>query len=187
MVALLRPLNQQLAVLEAQLARGVAGNVAVRRLCTVPGVGPVTAAAVVATLDNVQRFASAGQVAAYIGLVPRERSSGEQQRRGPLTKAGNRRVRWLLVQAAWAYWRSRATAGTALRAWVERLAGGAGGRRAGAAACADSLRGVARWERVRARPHRLHGIGVAGPAGGREAHGEPKRTGRRRDVRAGAE
>jgi transposase len=65
--------------------------------CTVPGVGPVTAAAVVATLDDVGRFASAGQVAAYVGLVPRERSSGEQQRRGPLTKAGNSRVRWLLV------------------------------------------------------------------------------------------
>jgi transposase len=93
-----------------------------RRLCTVPGVGPVTAAAVVATLDDVSRFASAGQVAAYVGLVPRERSSGEQQRRGPLTKAGNSRVRWLLVQAAWAYWRSRATVRTALRRWVERLA-----------------------------------------------------------------
>jgi transposase len=54
------PLNQQ-AVLEAQLARGVAGHAAGRRLCTVPGVGPVTAAAVVATLDDVGRFASAGR------------------------------------------------------------------------------------------------------------------------------
>jgi transposase len=122
LVALLKPLNRQLATLEAQLARGVAANAAARRLCTVPGVGPVTAAAVVATLDDVSRFASAGQVAAYVGLVPRERSSGEQQRRGPLTKAGNSRVRWLLVQAAWAYWRSRATVRTALRRWVERLA-----------------------------------------------------------------
>src|SRR5262249_32958391 len=61
LLALLRPLNQQLAVLEAQLAREVAGHAAGRRLCTVPGVGPVTAAAVVATLDDVGRFASAGQ------------------------------------------------------------------------------------------------------------------------------
>jgi len=130
LLALLRSLNQQLAVLETQLAREVAGHAAGRRLCTVPGVGPVTAAAVVATLDDVGRFASADQVAAYVGLVPRERSSGEQQRRGPLTKAGNSRVRWLLVQAAWAYWRSRATAGTVLRAWVERLAGRRGRLRA---------------------------------------------------------
>jgi transposase len=120
----------QLAALEAQLARGVAAHAAARRLCTVPGVGPVTAAAVVATLDDVSRFASADQVAAYVGLVPRERSSGEQQRRGPLTKAGNSRVRWLLVQAAWAHWRSRATAGTVLRAWAERLAGRRGRLRA---------------------------------------------------------
>jgi transposase len=130
LLALLRPLNQQLAVLEAQLAREGAGHAAARRLCTVPGVGSVTAAAVVATLDDVGRFASAGHVAAYVGLVPRERSSGEQHRRGPLTKAGNSRVRWLLVQAAWAYWRSRATAGTVLRAWVERLAGRCGRLRA---------------------------------------------------------
>jgi transposase len=122
LLALLQPLNQQLAVLEAQLAREVAVHAAARRLCTVPGVGAVTAAAVVATLDDVGRFASAGQVAAYVGLVPRERSSGEQQRRGPLTKAGNRRMRWLLVQAAWAYWRSRTTVRTVLRRWVERLA-----------------------------------------------------------------
>jgi len=122
LVAWLKPLNRQLAALEAQLARGVAAHAAARRLCTVPGVGPVTAAAVVATLDDVSRFASADQVAAYVGLVPRERSSGEQQRRGPLTKAGNSRVRWRLVQAAWAYWRSRATVRTVLRRWVERLA-----------------------------------------------------------------
>jgi len=122
LVALLKPLNRQLTAFEAQLARGVAANAAARRLCTVPGVGPVTAAAVVATLDDVSRFASAGQVAAYVGLVPCERSSGDQQRPGPLTKAGSSRVRWLLVQAAWAYWRSRATVRTALRQWVERLA-----------------------------------------------------------------
>ena len=129
-MAVLKPLNRQLAALEAQLARGVAAHAAARRLCTVPGVGPVTAAAVVATLDDVGRFASAGQVAAFVGLVPREWSSGEQQRRGPLTKAGNRRVRWLLVQAAWAYWRCRVTARTALRQWVERLAARRGKLRA---------------------------------------------------------
>src|SRR5262245_12690920 len=59
LLALLWSLNQQLAVLETQLARQVAGHAAGRRLCTVPGVGPVTAAAVVATLEYVGRFASA--------------------------------------------------------------------------------------------------------------------------------
>src|SRR5262245_35587194 len=55
LVALLSPLNRQLAALEAPLARGVAAHAAARRLCTVPGVGPVTPAAVVALLDDVSR------------------------------------------------------------------------------------------------------------------------------------
>jgi hypothetical protein len=190
LLALLRPLNQQLAILEAQLARGVAVHAAARRLCTVPGVGPVTAAAVVATLDDVGRFASAGQVAAYLGLVPRERSSGEQQRRGPLTKAGNNRVRWLLVQAAWptgAVGRRRGR--SCGRGWSgSRTARAvAGGGRAGAAARAHSLCGLARWDRVQARPPRRGGVG----ASGRPADVSPaaSHTGRgaRRDVRPGAE
>jgi transposase len=64
-------------------------------------VGPVTAAAVVATLDDVGRFASAGQVAAYIGLVPRERSSGEQQRRGPLTKTQLETLPYVELRRTW--------------------------------------------------------------------------------------
>jgi len=130
LLEVLAALHRELAAVEATVARGVAQSQAASRLCTVPGVGPVTAAAVVATLDDVSRFAGAAQVAAYLGLVPRERSSGERHWRGALTKTGNRRVRWLLVQAAWGYWRSRATAGTALRAWAVRLAARRGKQRA---------------------------------------------------------
>ena len=87
-----------------------------------PGVGPVTAVAFRATLDDIARFARPGQVAAYLGLVPREHSSGERQRRGAITKAGNTRVRWLLVQAAWGLWRDRHAAALPLRTWAQRLA-----------------------------------------------------------------
>ena len=52
-----------------------------QRLRTVPSVGPVTAAAFVATIDDAQRFRRAHEVEAYLGLVPRELSSGERQRR----------------------------------------------------------------------------------------------------------
>jgi transposase len=69
-----------------------------RLLMTAPGIGPVTASAVVATLDDITRFRSAHACEAYLGLVPGERSSGEQRRVGPITKAGNSRVRWLLVE-----------------------------------------------------------------------------------------
>jgi transposase len=72
----------------------------VARLCTAPSVGPVTAAAFCSTIDDVERFRNAHQVEAYLGLVPSEKSSGERQQRGHITKAGNTRMRRLLVQVA---------------------------------------------------------------------------------------
>lgn len=94
-----------------------------QRLMTVPGVGPIVALTFQATLDTPDRFGGvAGRASAYLGLVPSERSSGEHRRRGPLTKAGPRTLRALLVQAAWTVWRAPGAAGGALHAWVERLA-----------------------------------------------------------------
>jgi transposase len=100
----------------------------VTRLMTTPGVGPVTALTFRATLDRVERFAQPGQVSAYVGLVPREDSSAERQRKGHITKAGSPRLRALLVQAAWGVWRSRGPSGAPLRAWAQRLAGRRGRR-----------------------------------------------------------
>ena len=68
---------------------------------TVPGVGGVVALTYQAALDTPARFAGqAGRASAYLGLVPGERSSGERQRKGAITKAGPRAPRALLVQAA---------------------------------------------------------------------------------------
>jgi transposase len=89
---------------------------------SVPGVGPVTAVAFVSTLDTVTRFKSAKQVRAYVGLVPREQSSGEKCSRGRITKQGGARMRRLLVQAAWVL-RSRPTAeAEPLRRWTAGIA-----------------------------------------------------------------
>ena len=96
-------------------------NALTRRLMTAPGVGPITALNVQATLDTVTRFRSASAVSAYLGVVPREASSGERQRRGAITKAGPSRVRSVLVQASWAVWRTPRSSAT-LQAWVHRLA-----------------------------------------------------------------
>ncbi len=63
-----------------------------RRLRSVPNIGPVTAGAFVAALDDAQRFGRAHEVEAYVGLVSREWSSGETQRRGQITKAESGRV-----------------------------------------------------------------------------------------------
>jgi transposase len=69
-------------------------------LQTIPGVGVITALAVIVAVDGAQRFAGAHQLASYLGLVPRENSSGEKQKRGHISKAGNGRARRMLVQAA---------------------------------------------------------------------------------------
>ncbi len=74
---------------------------AARRLMTHPGVGPVTALAFVLTMGPAERFERGKQVASYLGLIPREHSSGgRQQRLGHISKQGNSFVRGLLVEAA---------------------------------------------------------------------------------------
>jgi len=75
-------LNDELATADDRFARIAAQHSVVARLTTVPGIGPITATASVAALDDAARFGRAAQVASYLGLVPREYSSGEQQRGG---------------------------------------------------------------------------------------------------------
>ncbi len=82
----------------------------------------MTATGFVATLDDVARCRDAHQVMAYLGLVPSERSSGERQQRGRITKAGSPRVRWLLVEGAWRVQRSRDPDAAPLQAWAARVA-----------------------------------------------------------------
>ena len=65
------------------------------------GIDTVTAVCLVAELHDFRRFRSPRELMAYVGLVPSECSSGERERRGAITKAGNRHVRRLLVEAAW--------------------------------------------------------------------------------------
>ena len=122
LLALWEQLTEQLADADAQLVATAAANPVVQRLTTAPGVGPVIATAFVATLDEAARFGGAHQVESYLGLVPSEDSSADRHRRGHITKAGNPRMRWLLVQAAWAALRSRRADTAGLRAWATQLA-----------------------------------------------------------------
>jgi transposase len=69
------------------------------RLMTHPGVGPNTALGMVLTLGPVERFRTAKQVSSYLGLIPREHSSGGRQRLGHISKQGNSLMRFLLVEA----------------------------------------------------------------------------------------
>ena len=109
-----------IAQAEQWTRRAAAADPVARRLMTAPGVGPVVALAFQATIDAVGRFATPGAVTAYLGLVPREHSSGERQRKGAITKAGPSRMRVLLIQSAWHLWRSP-TGSATLHAWGRRL------------------------------------------------------------------
>jgi transposase len=70
-------------------------------LCCFHDIRTLTAMTILCEVGDVRRFDSPRRLAAYLGLVPSERSSGEIQRRGPITKAGNSHARRLLIEAAW--------------------------------------------------------------------------------------
>lgn len=114
-------LNEELAAADARFAATAKGDPEVGRLMTLPGVGPITATAFIAALDDASRFHSAGQVTSYLGLVPSEYSSGEKRRRGRVLRSAHPRVQALLVQAAWRVWRSRRPETEALRRWTQAI------------------------------------------------------------------
>jgi transposase len=135
----LRMLNRQIDEADALLEKIVKEDAVVKRLCTTPGVGPVTATTFAATIDDASRFGAAKQVRSYLGLVPREYSSGERQHRGRISKAGGSRARTLLVEAAWALLRWRTEKNKALYDWAMRIAA----RRGRARACVALARKLA--------------------------------------------
>ncbi|MEK7414331.1 MAG: IS110 family transposase, partial [Planctomycetota bacterium] len=93
-------LDQQIQLLDQAVKEAAEQNQQARLLMTQPGVGPVTSLAFVLTLGDVHRFPRGKQVASYLGLIPREYSSGGHQRLGSISKQGNRFLRMLLVEAA---------------------------------------------------------------------------------------
>lgn len=141
LLELLKLLHGQIQVCDRRLAGWVKESELLRRLCTAPGVGKVTAVTFVAILDTAERFDGPHQVQAYLGLVPKEWSSGEEQHRGKLTKSGDKQMRALLVEAAWRILRSKEPQSQPLRRWTERIQARRG-KKIGAVALARKLAGV---------------------------------------------
>jgi len=100
LLKLMAMLDQQIAPLDQAVAEEAQGDKMALLLETQPGVGPITALAYVLTMGDVRRFPRGKQVASYLGLIPREHSSGGRQKLGAITKQGNRMLRMLLVEAA---------------------------------------------------------------------------------------
>ena len=98
---LLEALEEQIKQVESKLAELAKADQRVRQLRTAPWVGPRLSEAVVTIIDDPKRFKSARQVSSYSGLTPRRWQSGESDRQGHISHAGNRLLRGLLVEVAW--------------------------------------------------------------------------------------
>jgi transposase len=119
----IRELEARVVEVEKQLRALAAELPVVQRLQSIPGIGLLTATALVAFLGDVQRFASCRRFASFLGITPREHSSGLRRRLGRISKRGDIYLRMLLIHGArsvlWAARRSPQP--DRLRAWALRI------------------------------------------------------------------
>lgn len=122
-------LRQQTAVLTYKVKVRTMASAACRRLMTMPGVGPMTALAFSAAIDDPARFRSSASVGAYLGLTPRRYASGETDRMGRISRCGDALTRSYLYEAA-NIMLSRSRAANPLKSWGAKVAKRAGFKKA---------------------------------------------------------
>ena len=114
-------LKVRIDALDKAILRWHRKNPESRRLATIPGIGPITASALSATITDASQFKSGRQLAAWLGLVPRQNSSGGKERLGGISKQGDRYLRQLLVIGATSMLGVASRKRTADEAWVMAL------------------------------------------------------------------
>lgn len=97
LVGQLRDLTSRIKSMEREIVLWHRSNVVSRRLESIPGVGPITASAIAASVTDARQFRNGRQFAAWLGIVPRQNSSGGKERLGRITKWGDGYIRKLLV------------------------------------------------------------------------------------------
>ena len=124
----LRPLARRIAMLRLEIERldrsltdWHRSSQVSQRLATIPGVGVITATALAATIADPAMFQSGREFAAFLGLVPRQSSSGGKERLGRISKMGDRYLRTLLVVGATAVLRHAKTGGSTSKVWAQGL------------------------------------------------------------------
>jgi transposase len=122
----LRTLEQRIASCEARITRKFKHDERCVRLAEVPGVGPLTATALVAAVGNAQRFKNGRELSAYLGLVPRQHSSGGKTVLLGITKRGDRYLRTLLIHGARSALRQCKLEGDARSRWMARISAARG-------------------------------------------------------------
>lgn len=112
MIGQLRDVTLRIQTMEKEIKLWHKTNVVSQRLESIPGVGPITASAIAASVVDVKQFRNGRQFAAWLGIVPRQNSSGGKERLGRITKWGNSYIRKLLVVSSCAlirYARAKST------------------------------------------------------------------------------
>jgi len=121
-LSLMPKLNEQLADIDGQMAKQERRDPRMDLLQSAPGVGIQTAVAFTALVDDVARFPKAHRLESYLGVVPSEWSSSERRIQGGITKRGDSRVRYLLVEVAWTILRGHDPRCFELQRWAQAIA-----------------------------------------------------------------
>lgn len=121
MLDLLGTLNARIIELDKEIARRAREDAVARRLMTIPGVGPITATAIVALAPPAETFSKGRDFAAWLGLAPRQLSTGGKQKLGSITKMGERTLRRLIIIGCSAVVLHASKRGAPAGSWLEQM------------------------------------------------------------------
>lgn len=121
MVDLMAELDKQISVLDREIGRRAKEDEAARRLMTIPGIGPIAATAIIALAPPIATFRRGRDFAAWLGLAPRQHSTGGKQRLGSISKMGDRTIRRLLIIGGSSMVRRACRFGAPAGSWLERM------------------------------------------------------------------
>jgi transposase len=159
--AALRPLADQLGLIDIQIAslnreiqKWHQANVVSQRLASIPGVGPITATAIAASITEPSMFTSAREFSAYLGLTPRQNSSAGKTKLGRVSKMGDRYIRTLLVNGAVSLLSPKRKHSCMLDVWARNLIGKGKATKLVAIALANKMARIAWALIIREEPFR---------------------------------
>jgi transposase len=121
MVSMLAELDERIATLDREIGRRAKEDEAARRLMTIPGIGPIAATAIVALAPPVETFRKSRDFAAWLGLAPRQHSTGGKQRLGSISKMGERTIRRLLIIGGSSVVQQACRRGAPAGSWLEGM------------------------------------------------------------------
>lgn len=121
LIEMLQELDRRIAELDREIARRARADEVARRLMTIPGIGPITATALTALAPPPESFARGRDFAAWLGLVPRQHSSGGKQKLGSISRMGERSLRRLLIIGASAVVLHASKRGAPAGSWLEQM------------------------------------------------------------------